>query len=282
MCSSDLNVRSKLDVAVRGADGDRAELAAVRAELQAALDQSREAAVHFEGNKVRDLEERLAQIQAEHSRAIAEAMARARTSSHESEVEAVARLRAAIRSLDDAGSLSEVLDRLAEHAASEAERAALLVVRGQRLAGWHLSGFAQAPSVARTVDVVPSEATLLQRACETGGVVYEDGDMLDPETAIPTFARDLRVRHAVAVPVTVGGEVVAVLYADATRADGNDGPATWPAALEMLAAHASRNLEARTLQRAVGLAPSTRAAAFATPDPVVAARVATHDAEVRH
>jgi hypothetical protein len=56
-----------------------------------------------------------------------------------------------------------------------------------------------------------------------------------------------------ALPVRVGGEVVAVLYADAPRSDAALSDARWPAVLEVLVRHASRVLEAMTVQQAAGL-----------------------------
>jgi hypothetical protein len=56
-----------------------------------------------------------------------------------------------------------------------------------------------------------------------------------------------------ALPVRVGGEVVAVLYADAARPDAPSPDARWPAVLEVLVRHASRVLEAMTVQQAAGL-----------------------------
>ena len=56
-----------------------------------------------------------------------------------------------------------------------------------------------------------------------------------------------------ALPVRVGGEVVAVLYADAARPDPPSSDARWPSVLEVLVRHASRVLEAMTVQQAAGL-----------------------------
>jgi transcriptional regulator with GAF, ATPase, and Fis domain len=207
--------------------------------------------------------------------------ARATTNGYQADLDALARLRASIRALDDAPSLSGVLERLAEGAAGEAERVALLITRKGHYVGWRLAGFGAAPSSPGSIEIAPSEATLLQRACEQGSAVYEDGDLIDADTALPPFAQDQKVRAAVAMPITVGGDAVAVLYADCTRTDGVDGRTTWPAALEVLVAHASRGLEARTLQRAVGLVPGPRPAA-----PALESRdertTVSHEAEVRH
>jgi hypothetical protein len=54
-----------------------------------------------------------------------------------------------------------------------------------------------------------------------------------------------------AVPVIVGGRVVAVLYGDGLSAEGRTPsvPNTWPEVIEILARHAARCLEALTVQK---------------------------------
>jgi hypothetical protein len=55
--------------------------------------------------------------------------------------------------------------------------------------------------------------------------------------------------------VSVGGSVVAVLYADGPIADKSDEP-FWPAFLEVVARHAGRVLEGITVRQAAGLMTS--------------------------
>jgi hypothetical protein len=54
-----------------------------------------------------------------------------------------------------------------------------------------------------------------------------------------------------AVPVIVGGRVVAVVYGDSVTLDGQDRgtPSGWPEVIEVLARHAGRCLEALTTQK---------------------------------
>ena len=58
-------------------------------------------------------------------------------------------------------------------------------------------------------------------------------------------------RMGLAVPVIVGGRVVAVVYADAVASDGHSRhvPSSWPELIEVLARHAGRCLEALTNQK---------------------------------
>jgi hypothetical protein len=63
------------------------------------------------------------------------------------------------------------------------------------------------------------------------------------------------------MPVTVGGAVVAILYADGPDADKNGEP-HWPARLDVLARYAGRMLESITIRQAAGLsAPRSSSAA---------------------
>ena len=87
----------------------------------------------------------------------------------------------------------------------------------------------------------------------------EPGDVQGSrQPALPSFAQDAGARHAVALPITVGGRVVAVLYADASPSSAPSAASRWPAALEVLARHASRALEAMTVQQVTGLTPPRR------------------------
>jgi hypothetical protein len=73
------------------------------------------------------------------------------------------------------------------------------------------------------------------------------------QPALPSFAQDAGTRHAAALPIVVGGRVVAVLYADGPPANNSAVGSRWPATLEVLARHTSRALEALTIERATGL-----------------------------
>jgi len=110
----------------------------------------------------------------------------------------VQRLVEAIRAIDAGHSLGEILDALLTHASRETARAAVLLVRGERLRIWKSSGFATA--------IAPSHE--------------------------------------------LGGQVVAVLYADNGPAPAADAERRtsrgWPDALEMMTRHAARCLESLT------------------------------------
>jgi hypothetical protein len=197
----------------------------------------------------------LASAQADAAKNIQEAVDRTRTDAHQAELAYTARVVDAIRRLDEARSLGEVLDTLAECAARQVERAAVLVLNSGRLRVRRLAGFATSPA---SPDLDLESAGIAGAVVGTGVTVsraaVSPGDgQASRQPALPSFAADGGTRHAVALPIVVGGRVVAVLYADAPVSDAAVA-ARWPATLEVLVRHASRGLEAVTVQRAAGLA----------------------------
>jgi chemotaxis protein histidine kinase CheA len=252
-------------------DAARAEIEAVRAEIEDARNQARSdiARVQAEADEVRRgavaeaeealtarLEEaltaRLTAAQSSSEQKTTEAIERAHAGSHQAEVARAARLADAIRSLDEARGLSEVLERLVQSAGYEVDRAAMLLVKGDRLTGWRLAGFAPDGPSAKSIDLSIGDAGLAGAVLESHVSVSRLSDATD-EPALPSFAADAGGGHAMALPVRVGGEVVAVLYADAARPDAPSSDARWPSVLEVLVRHASRVLEAMTVQQAAGL-----------------------------
>jgi len=153
-----------------------------------------------------------------------------------------------------------VLERLTQFSAREVERNAVLIVRGERLQEWRAAGFPQRQGGAGRIDLTFDQAGLAGEAVRTGRAVIHVG--VAPER-LPAFASGAGTRAAAALPVTVGGAVVAILYADAPSPDPvREG--RWPATLEVLARHASRVLEAMTIQHAAGLRPTTPSAPSST------------------
>ena len=151
-----------------------------------------------------------------------------------------------IRAIDDARTLGEVLDSLVRIRRRDRERVAVFVVKGERLQQWRAAGFGEA-------DVAPAEISgndggILIDVLQGGRPFVRTSEQ--PGPGLPGADG----RDAGAFPITIGGAVVAVLYADAPGGDGAP-EARWPAAFEVLSRHASRVLEAITIQRAAGLLP---------------------------
>jgi hypothetical protein len=147
------------------------------------------------------------------------------------------RLIEAIRALGAARSLSEILDTLVGCAGREAARAGVLLVGGNRFRGWRFVGFGTLD--ADKIDIPRDAAGVLADALRTGAAAAG---------AAPPF-KDLPAgQGSVAVPIMLGGQGVAVLYAD----QGSTKPAERlsAGALELLAGYAGRCLEALTAIKA--------------------------------
>ena len=240
------SMRSEIEVA-RQAAVSEAEQARKAAAAEA--EQARnEAAVEAE----RAFATRLAVADLANQRKLAEAVERGEIRTRQ-ELDRAARLGDAIHAIDEAGGLSEVLERLVQCAAREVDRAAMLIVKRNRLAGWRLAGFPPDAPPAKAIDLGLDQAGLAGAVVESGVACSRPADATDGPS-LPPFAGDRGERHAMALPVRVGGDVVAVLYVDAP---GNghilSSEARWPAILEVLTRHASRMLEAMTVQQAAGL-----------------------------
>ena len=172
--------------------------------------------------------------------------------SHTDEV--LGRLLDGVRRLDQASRLTDVLNTLAELAGNEAPRAAVLTVQADRVRGWRFVGFGPTldEDEARQVDLAFGEAGIVGRAVVTGDACsVVSGPNGVPRDAEPAFTTLPLGVHALAVPVLVGGQVMAVVYGD----DAERRPAAaWRESLEVLARHAGHCLEALTALRAAQLA----------------------------
>jgi hypothetical protein len=217
----------------------------------------------------------LAKAAGDNERRLTDALDRARTDNHQAVLAQAARLADAIRALDEARTLGEVLETLAECAGREVDRAAVLVVKGDRLNGWRFSGFGSSTPAPRSINLSFEDAGLPGAVVRTGVAVSRPavgpGPSQERQPALPPFAQDIGTRHALALPVTVGGTVIAVLYADAPRLDTPSASSRWPAVLDVLARHASRALEAMTVQQAAGLSlprPVARGSHASLPGPI--------------
>lgn len=233
----------QLDETRRTAHG---ELAEVKRLAEAEIEKARRAA----NAEAEDLViSQLAAAAVDNDKRTQEAVARVKQEADAEAVAQAARLASAIAALDQARSLGELLDYLAQCAGNEVDRAAVLLRKGERLQGWRLVGFGVTAPPAKSLDLDPQAAGLL------GAVLAKrsswSGKLGGQDDALPPFARGEDERDVFALPVLIGGEVVAVLYGD-RRADGPDSR-RWHALLEVLARHVSRALEAMTVRQATGL-----------------------------
>lgn len=177
------------------------------------------------------------------------AVSAARVKEREIEMAGVSRLLESVRGLDGATTLSEVLDALALAAAREAARAAVVVLRGERIQGWRLSGFGTRDSQPKSVDLPLADSGVIGLAIGAArAVTTRDSQSASVGPGFEPLPSD---RMGLAVPVIVSGRVVAVVYGDAVAMDGHERhvPSSWPELIEVLARHAGRCLEALTSQK---------------------------------
>jgi hypothetical protein len=175
------------------------------------------------------------------------------------------RLLDAVRSLGRARSLGETLDTLASCAAAEAHRAAVLTIRGGRAHGWRFIGFG-------ALDLQPS----LELSFDQAGIIASAAraNAVTSGQHAPSFAELPHGASCMALPIALGGEVVAVLYAD-SRTPDPDSRTPNPESrslngdtLEILTRYAARGIEALT---AFKVARSLTVAASTLEAPVTAA-----------
>lgn len=143
-------------------------------------------------------------------------------------------LRAALANIDRAGGQTGVLEALLEATADHAPRAAILLVREGRLAGWGARGFEADGEAARSVALDAGEQPWSDLVAG-GGPQGVSGAQCAPlvsqlESALP--------REGWAVPLVLRDRVAAVLYADCPGEDDRADLAalqilTWAAALAL-------------------------------------------------
>lgn len=164
--------------------------------------------------------------------------AEARAAERQSQLAVTERLLSSVRAIGEARSLTDVLKLLATCAAAEASRAMVLIQRDGVLQTLATSGFELAPAPHRVEGNVVLETAI--RGKQSVAVT--------PATA-PAFAGLPADRAGLAVPIVVGGQSVAVLYADNSLAESPEVPASWPEAVEILCCHASAVLSQLTALR---------------------------------
>jgi hypothetical protein len=232
------------------------------------------------------LEQRMAEVTGEHratleqtirehearlGRTVADAEQRIASALQAADLAAGTRLAEAFRAIDAAGSLSEILNALADAVAHEAARAAIFLAGSAGVRSWKTHGFSVNGGGA--IAVPAADAGIIQAALDTREPASTAGDGGDDTGAgAPAFAALTDDRPAIAVPMIVNGEVVAVVYADQGPAERIE-RASWPSVVEVLARHASRSLEAITAHRLAQTlgAGTTRPRTVARPADVVQA-----------
>jgi len=217
--------RAQADTAHAEAETARAEADAARAEADSARAEAEQAAV--------------AGAEADIARAEA-------NQAHAGRAPVTGQLAAGIRALGGARSLSEALDTLVRCAGQEAARAGVLLVRGDRFHGWR--GFEAAFAGGDSLDLALGDAGVVAQAIQTAAMASSESADSD---GAPAFAQLKPHQTCVAIPIVIGGQAVAVLYADEGLETGNGEPGTLNLEpLEILTRFASQRLEALTAIKA--------------------------------
>lgn len=243
--------------------------AAARREMEAALQAERQQAQALEAERARverALTEARAALDIEKQR-VHDVVAPAR---HERAGGDAARLLESMRVMDAAHTLSDVLGLTAAAAALEAPRAGVFVANGPQLEEWTVPALTALSSgpvrIASPAAGVLGEAVLKGEPQEAGG----DG------IAAPGFAALTAGRAALAVPLQLAGQTVAVVYAD--EGPDGDAPEGWRDAVQILGRHASACLAFLTATRT---AQAMRLAAAGTDAVAAGARQGGDDQAAR-
>jgi hypothetical protein len=219
-----------------------AQLTAVRSDLSGSVRADRDGAVAEASREARMVAER--EVGERLANEIARAEQNARAEALATQIAATDRLIDAVRALDGAQSLSDILDVLVTTSSHEAGRAAVFLPQGSTLKGWRLAGFE--PVASSSVELPFADGGMIAEAGETGrSIRVEPGSPRG--TLVPSFVELRDQSRAVAFPLVMTGQVFAVLYADDDGREPDRQP--WPASIEVLSRHAARALEAITAAR---------------------------------
>ena len=223
----------------------------------AALSQLREEADSTLGDAERALVEavRQAQLQEEQTKAAAlvEPAPPVVDQAGAARIQALAQ---AVSGMDEATTLSEVLDALSSGLLPQAPRSAVLVFQDDRARVWRRNGFpADAPGIGAELHL--SDHADLKAIVDGAAPALVEGGSDD---ALVLGLAPLPAGHlGLAVPVAIGGQTAALVYADGSPDDQLLTPG-WTDVVEILARHAARCLETLTAMRAAGYARTQRPA----------------------
>lgn len=253
-----MRVRRDLDAHLRTLTSDLMRFAqgtqdTARSELERAVSDARSDAERsfrtrldtLRGELTREMEVRLAADRAE----LQAARVGHRESVREGRVETLERLLGAVRRIDEASSLSGILEALAKGAAAETSRVAILLVEGDMLRTWGHLGFA--------ANTAPVEMPIGQSGVLAAVMALKQTSFVPPmldnqDTATPAFMRVPVGHTGLVTPVVVAGEVVAMVYADdVDRLSTQEDAPVWTEEVELLVRHAAVRLENVTSERTV-------------------------------
>lgn len=168
--------------------------------------------------------------------------------------ELIARVAASVRNLDAATTLRGILEALADGAAGDASRVAMMLVDAGRLRPYRQHGFG--PGL-EPVDVLVDSSPLVAGVIELRQAAKVPA-IERPEARVPAFMRVPAGHVGQLIPLVVGREVVAVVYIEGPeRVGAHAGEPVWAEQVEVLVRHASARLETVTSLRTVEVLSSS-------------------------
>lgn len=161
-------------------------------------------------------------------------------------VDTLERLLGSVRRIDESTSLTGILEALSQGAAAQTARVALLLVDGDHLKPWATFGFDAGHE--------PRETSIGTTGLLTATVALKQTSFVKPliarEITTPGFMQVPVGHTGLVVPLIVGGEVVAVLYADDVgHLEQQEDAPVWTEEVDLLVRHASLRLENLTSVR---------------------------------
>ena len=154
-----------------------------------------------------------------------------------------------MRQLDEASSLSAILEVLAKGAVAEAARVAVLVVEPEGFRVWGHFGFAEGHGPSQSAF---GRVAALSKAVTTRQTSILSADDEEAAADLPAFMQPPAGQAGLIAPLAVGGEVVAILYAEGPeRRSEHEEAAVWAEEVELLVRHGAARLENVTSERTV-------------------------------
>jgi hypothetical protein len=163
------------------------------------------------------------------------------TAARNARVDTLERLLGAVRRIDDSDSLTGILEALSEGAAAETSRIAILLADGEMLRPWNSVGFAPGQE--------PGDLPIGTSGVLAASVVLKQTSFVQPiisnrDSELPGFMRVPIGHTGLIVPLVVGGDVVAVLYADDVgKTEEHEDAPVWTEEIDLLVRHAAIRLE---------------------------------------
>ena len=217
-------------------------VAQVRHDMDTHLEALSSELLQIAGGDVRTSRTDLERAAVDVARAVAKGGTRARH-------DLISRVVVATRRLDDAVTLRGILDALADGAAAESARVAVLLVDGTVLRAYRHHGFAAG---SLPIDLPTSASSLLLAAMTLRQTTLVRPSQAMDDVSLPAFMRVAEGHLGVVAPLVVARAVVALVYVEGPDSQtAESGAPVWSEQVEVLVRHASARLENVTSQRTV-------------------------------